>query len=121
MLDIKIKNKIVSNQPLGNKDNKKNSEKKMKKLNNKILCKLIVYFIIQWAMLLFCFFYICLFSSIYRGAKKEIFKTYLIALIEILVIRIIYGILLGCLRYVSISKENECLYKVVKFFDVYLS
>ena len=115
------KNKIVPNQPLNNQANKKATEKKIKKLNSKILCKLIVYFVIQWAMLLFCFFYICLFSSIYRGAKKEIFKTYGIALLEILIIRIIYGSLLGSLRYASINNGVESLYKTVKFFDVYLS
>ena len=95
--------------------------KKYKKLNGKIKFKFSAYYIIQWAMLLFCFFYLCLFSSIYRGAKKEIFKTYGIALLEIFIIRIVYGILLGIFRFISIKCGAECLYNMVKFFDHYLS
>ena len=63
-------NKILPNAPPSIRINKKISEKRMNKLNRKIKCKLFAYYLVQWAMLLFCFFYLCLFSSIYRGTKK---------------------------------------------------
>ena len=51
---------------------------------------------------------------------NKVFKAYGFALIEILIIKIIYGIVLGILRKVSLTKQKMTLYDVVLFMDTYL-
>ena len=95
--------------------------KKVSSLKNGVLIKLITFYLIDYAVTLYCSFYMILFCSVYKGTKANVFKTYGIALLEIFIIRVVYGIILAALRYLSLYLSSETLYKAVKFFDIYLS
>ena len=86
----------------------------------KIKFKVIVYSIIEFLLLGFCFIYFVTFCTVYTGTMSKVFKAYGIALIEVLIIKIIYGIVLGILRKVSLTKQKKTLYDVVLFMDTYL-
>ena len=88
---------------------------------SKTKIKLLIFYLIIIGFSLLFFFYLSLFGSIYTGTKKKIFIAYLIALLEILVVKIVYAILLGALRKVALCCQSVCLYSVVKFMDLYLS
>ena len=102
-----------------NKDDDIN--KKYQNLAWKIKFKVIVYSIIEFLLLAFCFIYFVTFCSVFTGTMNKVFKSYGIALIEVLIIKIIYGIVLAILRKVSLEKENKVLYDVVLFMNTYLS
>ena len=102
-----------------NKDDDIN--KKYQNLAWKIKFKVIVYSIIEFLLLAFCFIYFVTFCSVFTGTMSKVFKSYGIALIEVLIIKIIYGIVLAILRKVSLEKENKVLYDVVLFMNTYLS
>ena len=78
---------------------------------------MIVYFIIEFILGILCLLYLTTFCAVYTGTKKKIFKTYGIALVEVLIIKIIYGIILGILRKVGLSKKKRVVYKIVYYFD----
>ena len=96
-------------------------EDKFIKFKNRALTRLIIYYIIEWAILLFSFFYLCLFCSVYPATKNEVFKTYGISLLEIFLIKVVYATVLGCLRSLSLVIRSRKLYVAIKFFDMYLS
>lgn len=94
--------------------------KKYSNLSWKIKLKIIIYSIIQFLLLAFCFVYFVTFCSVYTGTQSKVFKSYGIALIEVLIIKIIYGIVLAILRKISLVKEKKTLYNVILFMDTYL-
>ena len=94
--------------------------KKYNDLETKIKAKVIVYLIIQFIILAFCFVYFVTFCSVYIGTKIRVFKSYGIALVEILIIKIIYGIILSILRKLSLSKKSKIFYDIVLLMTTYL-
>ena len=95
----------------------KENEKKMKNLLSRIRTGMIAFFVIELILGILCLLYLTTFCAIYTGTKKKIFKTYGIALVEVLIIKILYGITLGILRKVALSKKIRILYKIVYYFD----
>ena len=94
-----------------------------KKYNNlvwKIKFKVALYSVVEFLLLAFCFIYLSLFGTVYIGTTSRVFKAYGIALIEVLIIKILYGIALSIMRYVSLSKSNKKLYDVVLFMNTYI-
>ena len=82
--------------------------------------KLIAYYIIQFKLIIFFFIYLVTFGSIYSGTMKRIFLTYGITLLEALIIKMIYGLVLGILRHISLSNKNSKIYNVILIFDKYI-
>ena len=79
-----------------------------------------MYTIIQFLLLAFCFIYLVTFCTVYTGTKDKVFQSYGIALIEILIIKILYGIALAVLRRVSLTKQKKTLYEIVLLMNTYL-
>ena len=98
----------------------KNIKKKYDNIAWKIKFKVIVYSIIEFLLLGFCFVYFVTFCTVYTGTMSKVFKAYGIALIEVLIIKIIYGIVLAILRKISLDKENKTLYNIILFMNTYL-
>ena len=78
---------------------------------------MIIYFVLMFIIGIVCLLYITTFCAVYTGTKKFVFRTYGIALIEVLIIKIVYGIILGILRKVGLIKQNRTLYKIAYYFD----
>jgi hypothetical protein len=93
---------------------------KKSKLFWKIKFKISIYSIIEFLCLIFSFLYLSVFCSVYTGTKTRVFRAYGIALIEVLIIKILYGIALSIMRYISLSKQKKGLYEVVLFMNTYL-
>ena len=104
-------------------DSENNSRKNSRKFND-LLCSIktgmIVYFVIQFILAVVCLFYVTVFCAVYEGTKKKVFKTYGISLLEVLIIKIIYGIILGILRKAGLSKQNIMVYKIAFYLDKFL-
>ena len=116
LLNNEHKTKKIIN--INDKD-KKND--KYNKIIYKIKRNMIIYLALQFLIILFCSFYLITFCGIYIGTKKLIFQSYGIAIVEIIIIKIIYGFILGILRKVSLYKEYNILYKIVLIFNKYIS
>ena len=100
--------------------NLRENSKSFNKLLYKIKYGMIVYFVIQFATIIICLLYLTAFCAVFTGTKAKIFKTYGIALVEVLIIKILYGIILGILRKVALVKQIRILYKIVYNFDKYI-
>ena len=105
----------------GNNFGRKKIEKRYKKLMDGIKRNTIIYLCIQFALIMFCSFYLITFCGIYTGTKDKIFTAYGIAFIEIVIIKIIYGAVLGVLRKVSLCNENKIMYNVVLILNKFIS
>ena len=106
---------------------KKNKENKIRLINKKytslltnMKIKLIVYYIIQFILIVAFFIYLVTLGAVYSGTMKKIFASYGIAILEAVILKIIYGLVLGILRHYSLSNEKNGLYNVVLFFDKYI-
>ena len=93
---------------------------KKSKLIWKIKFKITIYSIIEFLCLIFSFLYLSVFCSVYTGTKTKVFKAYGVALIEVVIIKILYGIALSIMRYISLSKQKKGLYEVILFMNTYL-
>ena len=87
---------------------------------SKTKMKIIIYSIIQFILIIFFFIYLITLCAVYTGTGKKIFISYGIAILEIIIIKIVYGLVLAILRYVSLSIEKEGLYNFVLFMDKYI-
>ena len=92
----------------------KNISKKGDELENSIKIKFIIYFIISSLFLLFFWYYLAMFGTVYRNTQFHLLKDALISLgISFLSPFIIY-LLPGLFRIPSLGdskKKRECLYK----------
>jgi len=114
-------NEILDIKKSKKKENKlKLIDKKYISLKKKTKLKIAIYSIIQYLLMIFFIIYSCTLCAIFYGTMKKIYLNYVIALIEVLVIKILYGLVLSILRQVSLSKEKKGLYNVVLFMDNYI-
>ena len=101
-----------------------NNIKKMGKLNkliSDIKRDVIVYLVFQFVLILVCSLYLIAFCGVYTGTMTKVFLSYAFALITIVIIKIIYGFVLGILRKISLFAEKRGLYNVVLIFNKYIS
>ena len=99
-----------------NKDYKIIINNKLKKLRN----KLIIYFIIVFLLGIFFSYYVTTFCAVYRNSQKYWFYGCLESFAMDSLISIISCAILSLLRYISIKKKNECLYKTTNFISIFL-
>ena len=95
-------------------------KKKCDSLVSKMKTKIIVYYIVQFILLITFFIYLVTLSAVYSGTSKQIFASYGIAILELIILKIIYGLVLAILRYYSLSNKKSSLYNIVLFFDKYI-
>ena len=91
---------------------KKKRENKIRLINKKynsllthLKIKLIVYYIIQFILIIAFFIYLVTLGAVYSGTMKKIFASYGIAILELIILKLIYGLALGILRYYSIENQ----------------
>ena len=96
-------------------------QKKCNELIKRIKMSMIIFFVIGFLLTVFCFIYLVSFFAVYTGTKSKVLKLYLISLIEIALIKFVYGICLAALRISSEANEIEKLYKVVYICEKYIS
>jgi len=94
--------------------------KKINSLISKMKTKLIIYYIIQFALIIFFFIYLVALCAVYTGTMNKIFTSYGIAILELIILKLIYGLVLGILRYYSIENQISSMYNFVLFMDTYL-
>ena len=118
-------NDINNNENENNKENdinlKDNINEKYEELLKKIKIQMIVFYIIVILITAFCFIYLVSFFGIYTGTKGKVFKIYYISIIEIILIKLVYGLCLASLRIAAEGNELKSLYKFVYYCDKYLS
>jgi len=83
--------------------------------------KLAIYYVLQFAIIIIFFLYLMVYCYLYSATQTSLIESYLIALIEVVVIKVIYGLILGILRKVSLAYEKNKLYGVVRFLDLYIA
>ena len=114
-------NEILDIKKSKKKENKmKLVEKKYASLKRKIKIKITLYSIIQFILIIFFTIYSVTLCAIFYGTMNNIYLAYVIALIEVLVIKILYGLVLSILRQVSLSYDKKGLYNAVLFMDNYI-
>ena len=145
LLDVqdKVKELVKLQNTLKNKENKENKEtnnigddltennngeineeliqQKYDELMKTIKIRMIVFFVISFLLTIFCYLYLLSFFAIYTGTKSKVLKAYLISLIEIILIKAVYGIVLASLRIAAEGNEIEKIYKIVYICDKYIS
>jgi hypothetical protein len=83
--------------------------------------KIIIFFAIQFILTFIFFLYLISFCGIYNGTSSKLAESYGIALIEVIIIKILYGLVLGILRKISLVHRINILYKIVRFLDLYIA
>ena len=94
--------------------------KKFNSLMSKVKIKLIVYTIVQFILIILFFIYLVTLCAVYNGTMSKIFAAYGIAILEIIIIKIIYGLVLAILRQYSLLNQKKGLYKIILFMDNYI-
>jgi len=104
-----------------NEINNENVQSKFIEVMKNLKCKIIIFYCIIFVFIILFALYLISFFSIYTGTKSLVLETYIISIIEILLIKLVYGICLASLRIASEGNELICLYKLVYILDKYLS
>ncbi len=79
--------------------------------------KLTFFFIGEIIVCILCFLYLVSFCYVYPATRKFVFISYGISLVFMDGVKIVYGLILGICRYVSIKKKKEKLYNAVRFME----
>ena len=87
---------------------------------NKLRIKLIIYFILVFILGIFFSYYVTAFCSVYRNSQKYWFYGCLESFVMDSLFSLINCIILSLLRYVSIKKRNECLYRTLNIISIFL-
>ena len=103
------------------KENKEKINEKYKKMMFWGQIKLIIFYAIEFIFVFLFFLYITAFCGVYINAKAKLVESYGIALIEVVIIKILYGLVLGILRKVSLVYKINILYRTVHFLDLYIA
>ena len=96
-------------------------KEKYDELIYQIKCRIAIYFVLAFIFSLFFSVYLISFFSFYTGTKHRVLEAYYISIIEILLIKICYGILLASLRVLSERKRIKTIYNLVYFLDKHIS
>ena len=94
---------------------------KLNKLISGIKKDIVIYLVIEFVLIVLCSLYLIAFCGVYTGTKSKLFLSYAFALVTIVIIKIIYGFILGILRKISLFAEKSGLYNVVLIFNKYIS
>ena len=76
-------------------------------MNNNLLIKFVIYFIISFLFLLFFWYYLSMFGAIYKNTQIHLLKKKLISFGISLIIPLIFFLLQGLFRIHSLSIENK--------------
>jgi len=113
----------LSNDPIINfkQDNSIiNIKKRTKLLIKNLIIKFILYFIISFLFLLFCWYYISIFGVIYKNTQMHLLKDTLISIGLSLIFPLIIYLLPGIFRIPSLSnKKRKCLYNFSKILQLF--
>ena len=104
-----------------NKENKREIGEKYNKMMFWAKIKMIIFYIAEFILLIIFFFYLIAFCGVNTGTSSILVEGYGIALIEVIIIKVLYGLVLGILRKISLSYEINILYTIVRFLDLYIS
>ena len=96
-------------------------EEKYDELMKKIRIQTALFYIANFFLTGFLFMYLISFFAIYTGTKKLVIKAYYISIIEITIIKFVYGLSLGSLRIAAEINKFKNLYNFVYICDKYLS
>lgn len=101
--------------------NEKIFKKKYNQIISHIKCIIIIFYVIIFIIIAFCAIYLISFFALYTGTRKKVILSYIYSLIEIIIIKFVYGFTLALLRTASRINKMEKVYKVVYIFDKYIS
>ena len=96
-------------------------EEKYDELMKKIRIQTALFYIANFFLTGFLFMYLIPFFAIYTGTKKLVIKAYYISIIEITIIKFVYGLSLGSLRIAAEINKFKNLNNFVYICDKYLS
>ena len=123
-LNNKGKNEENNNEEL-NTENEEISEElyeqKFNELMKSIKIRLSIFFILGFLITGFCFIYLISFFAYYTATKSMVFKAYYITLIEVALIKFVYGFCLASLRKSGESNEIKNVYNVSYYCNKYVS
>ena len=122
--------KLEENKDINDNDNENDKERNIKQdminekyeeLIKKIKIQTAVFYIIILLLTGFCFIYLISFFAVYTGTKGKVLKAYYISIIEIILIKFVYGLCLASLRIAGEGNEMKSLYNCVYYCDKYVS
>ena len=101
--------------------NDENAINKYNEIIKTLKCRIIIFYCVIFVLIILFALYLIPFFSIYTGTKSRVLLAYIYGIVEILLIKFIYGVCLASIRVASEGNELECLYKVVYILDKYIS
>ena len=117
-----VKLKKSSNENNNNVEiNDENAINKYNEIIKTLKCRIIIFYCVIFVLIILFALYLIPFFSIYTGTKSRVLLAYIYGIVEILLIKFIYGVCLASIRVASEGNELECLYKVVYILDKYIS
>ena len=104
-------------------ENKESLDKNYNKVIRILQIKYIIFFVISFIILMFCWYYLICFCGIYVHTQKHLIKSSLIGFVTSLVYPFIFYLIIGMFRIASLRKEKPSgsyLYKFSTFLEDYI-
>ena len=97
------------------------TENKVKDLINCLKIKFFLFFVIEFSLLLFFWYYLSCFCAVYKNTQVHLIKDTLISFGLSLIYPLLLYLLPGVFRILSLRAKNqnrECLYKISKILQL---
>ena len=100
-----------------NNNNKVIMKGEICKLSYKIEKSIYIFFIVNYIIMIFSWYYITCFNNVYSNTKIEWIKSSILIIIIMELMPFIYALLIALLRYISIHCKVEKLYQISAGLD----
>ena len=98
---------------------KNNIHKKENDLNYKFKVKFISYFFFSFLFLLFCWYYLAMFCTIYENSQYHLIKDTLISFGLSLIYPFIINLFPGCFRFPALKNKRKCEYNLSSILQAF--
>ena len=82
-----------------------------------ITIRVIIFFIFEILIIIFCKYYLFIFFTIYHKSQISLLKSYLISLLETWLINLLIAIFIVIFRKLGIYCRNKYIYNTSKYLD----
>ena len=112
---------LINNEKQIKEKENNNMNEKFNKMMFWIKIKIIIFYAVVYVLSFIFFLYLIAFCGVYNATSLKLVESYGIALIEVAIIKVLYGGVLGILRIISLTFQIKILYTIVRFLDLYIS
>ena len=85
---------------------------KIKVIMNHYKCRIVLFFIIDFILMLFCWYYVSSFCAVYIGTQNDMIIAAILAILFGVIFQMIFSFIITLLRHLGLKNKLNICYKI---------